>query len=176
MHGARLGTRVLLALSALWVGMVAIYSPPPTAYGNAERLKQPQASQRLPHKVLLAACAYQRSAKLAEYQALFAYRLFDAAWLMVKECADATGDAELHKLADTARVSHLKNRAYDIGNLITVRTWALDRLKREFPKEFDTGARLLFETLLGRIALEISAIKCSSCDVGVWTVGAESWT
>ena len=145
MHGARLGTRVLLALSALWVGMVAIYiasdSAPPAAYVKAARQNQQQASQRLPHKVLLATCTSQRSARLAEYQGLIAYRLFDAAWLTIKECADVTGDAELHKLADTARVSHLRKRAYDTGNQITVRTWALDRLKREFPREFDAKDR-----------------------------------
>ena len=48
MHGARLGTRVLLALSALWVGMVAIYiasdSAPPAAYVKAARQNQQQHS------------------------------------------------------------------------------------------------------------------------------------
>ena len=158
---------VVVAVVVLWVGKIAIDSAgetrrasSPVSERAAAMLKEQQAAVREELRRKLAeTCTAERPAKVAQYQALVAKRLFDAAWSTIKDCAEATGDTELRKLADTARIADLKNTANSANHMAGARMAALDALQREYPQEFDKKAEQLYSSVLKLKAAEIAAEK-----------------
>ncbi|HEU5296701.1 MAG TPA: hypothetical protein VFU71_18105 [Burkholderiaceae bacterium] len=154
-----LGLIVIFVLKAVWNSgeeRAAVVRAEASGAALKQRLAANAEAERAKLKT---DCEAARATKVGQYQAHTAKRQFKEAWLVLDDCAKATGDAELRKMADTARIADLRDVSNKASNTTSARLTALETLQRDYPQLYDTKLAEQEQALRKKLMAEVAAEK-----------------